>query len=114
MVWQELFTRVNYDLQNPAFWTREKKQSNAEVDFIISWHGRVFPHEVKSGKSGTLKSLHQYINFSKESFAIRLYNPVPSLDETQVPDNDKKPYHLLNLPVYCAAKISDYLDYYQP
>lgn len=114
MVWQELFARENYDLQNPTFWTREKKQSNAEIDFIISWHGRVFPIEVKSGKSGTLKSLHQYINSGKESFAIRLYDSIPSFNETQVPDNDRKPYRLLNLPVYCASKISDYLEYYQP
>jgi len=36
MVWQELLCRSRRELNVPTFWVKEKKQSNAEVDFILS------------------------------------------------------------------------------
>ena len=43
---------------DPYFWKREAKSSLAEVDFLISTNGVVKPIEVKSGSSGSLRSLH--------------------------------------------------------
>jgi len=34
IVWQELLAQNRKELYIPTFWTREKKQSNAEVDFV--------------------------------------------------------------------------------
>ena len=43
------------------YWLREKKSTNSEVDFIVQYDQEIIPIEVKSGKSGSLRSLHQFI-----------------------------------------------------
>lgn len=40
------------------FWSRAARSSSAEVDFLVTCHGKVFPVEVKAGKGGRLRSLH--------------------------------------------------------
>ena len=52
---QELKATLRKD---PFFWRRDAKSSLAEVDFLISRNGAIYPIEVKSGASGSLKSLH--------------------------------------------------------
>ncbi len=47
--------------RNLYYWAREAKNSTAEVDYLVARHGKVFPLEVKAGKSGSLKSLHRYL-----------------------------------------------------
>ncbi|MBF0547595.1 MAG: ATP-binding protein [Candidatus Riflebacteria bacterium] len=47
--------------KNLYYWAREAKSSTAEVDYLIARQGKVFPLEVKTGKSGSLKSLHRYL-----------------------------------------------------
>jgi len=46
---------------NLNYWLRENKKGNAEVDFVTVINGKIIPIEVKAGKSGSLKSLHQFI-----------------------------------------------------
>ncbi len=115
IVWQELLCLSSRELNAPTFWVREKKQSNAEIDFMISWRGHMVPVEVKSGKDGTLRSLHQFMENSGEPFAIRLYDQPYSLVNTRTPakagDLPGFPYRLLNLPLYCAGRVFDYMEY---
>ena len=113
IVWQELLAQNRRELTVPTFWVKEKKQSNAEVDFVYPWQGKIIPVEVKSGKDGTLKSLHQFIENSTEAIAVRLYDQPYSLIEARTPnlaDKPGKPYRLINLPLYCAGKLGDYLS----
>ena len=65
------------------------------------------PVEVKSGKTGTLRSLHSFINNSGCSLAVRLYAGEPCWKSAQTPAG--KPYRLLNLPYFLASRIQDYL-----
>ena len=112
IVWQELLAQGRKEFNIPTFWVREKKQSNAEVDFIYAWQGRIIPVEVKSGKDGTLRSLHQFIDSSEEKIAVRLYDQEYSVTEACTPSSSGsagKPYRLVNLPLYCAGRIGDYL-----
>lgn len=44
------------------FWARTKANSSAEVDFVIERKGEIIPIEVKSGKSGKLRSMHILLN----------------------------------------------------
>ena len=61
MVVQELIA-TNNDWRNlPPFWTRENANANAEVDIVISHKNKLVPIEVKSGKKGRLRSLHEYM-----------------------------------------------------
>ena len=55
------------------YWKRHERSASAEVDYLLSSEGEVVPLEVKSGKSGSLKSLHLLLNtFPKVKRAICL------------------------------------------
>jgi predicted AAA+ superfamily ATPase len=45
----------------PHWWKREAKNSMAELDYLVELHNGIQPIEVKSGSSGSLKSLHQLL-----------------------------------------------------
>ena len=47
--------------QNIYYWSRRAKSSSAEVDYVAVIDGNIHPVEVKSGASGTLKSLHLFL-----------------------------------------------------
>jgi len=57
-VGQEMAANQNNEL---FYWSRQAKSSTAEVDFVISVNDLIIPVEVKSAKSGRLRSLHQYM-----------------------------------------------------
>ena len=40
------------------YWSRDARGSSAEVDFIINIDDKIVPIEVKSGKSGSMRSMH--------------------------------------------------------
>ncbi len=44
------------------YWSRRAKSSTAEVDYLVVMNNRIYPIEVKSGSSGSLKSLHLCLN----------------------------------------------------
>lgn len=54
-VGQEILAATGNDL---FYWAREAKSSNAETDYMIEKQDQILPIEVKSGKGGSLKSLH--------------------------------------------------------
>jgi len=54
------------------YWHREKRGSNAEVDYLIEQKGEVIPVEVKSGSSGKMQSLNLFIDERKSSGGIRI------------------------------------------
>ena len=113
MVWQEILSLNHMELKVPTFWVREKKQSNAEIDFVYSFNGQLIPIEVKSGKDGTLRSLHQYICLSDIDLAVRFSDQKFSILDTVTPEKNHLPgkkYRLLNLPFYCAGRLPQYLQ----
>lgn len=61
-VGQELLALQNpYEEGELHFWSRDKSGSQAEVDYVINLHGVIVPIEVKSGKTGKLRSLKQFL-----------------------------------------------------
>ncbi|NQZ59030.1 MAG: DUF4143 domain-containing protein, partial [Lentisphaeraceae bacterium] len=52
---QEILAQEQHGLY---YWSRDAKSSNAEVDFLTTYQNEIVPIEVKSGKGGSLKSLH--------------------------------------------------------
>ncbi|VEN73281.1 conserved hypothetical protein [Candidatus Desulfarcum epimagneticum] len=92
-----------------CYWLREKKSANAEVDYVISVGNNIFPIEVKSGKSGKLKSLHQFVLKKKRKIAIRFDLNPPSVEDascvapTGTGDKYIK-YKLISLPLYMAEE----------
>jgi len=104
---QELMATNSVSLKKPDFWVRELKQSQAEVDFILPWQSSLVPVEVKSGKTGTLRSLHSYIDNTGCTTAVRLYAGEPGWQSAWTPAGN--PYRLLNLPYFLASRKQDYL-----
>ena len=40
------------------YWSREKKNSQAEIDLLAVQNGKIYPVEIKAGSAGSLRSLH--------------------------------------------------------
>ncbi len=92
------------------YWLREKKSTNAEVDFVVTAAGRIWPIEIKSGKSGTLKSLHQFLYQKKLGKAVR-FNLDKSSSvkiDTSVKNGamiDYISFELLSFPIFLIEKL---------
>jgi len=87
-------------------WMREKSQSSAEVDYVISFGETIVPVEVKAGKTGTLKSLHVFLREKERSFALRFNADAPSLLDTttSLADGRNRRFRLLSLPLYMVGQ----------
>ncbi len=107
IVRQELLAQNMGDNKKIHFWVREQKQSTAEVDILLQFQEHIIPVEVKAGKTGTLRSLHQFMNDSNAPCAVRLYAGNLEITDSITPAG--KQFKLLNLPYPLAAKITEYL-----
>lgn len=93
------------------YWSREAKNSNAEVDYLIQKDNEIYPLEVKAGKTGTLKSLQVFLGTKGKQKAIRLNLDLPNygknLQATIRANKEKKTinYSLLSLPMYLAGRL---------
>ncbi|MBM3701035.1 MAG: ATP-binding protein [Actinobacteria bacterium] len=61
-VGQELLASGGSENYRLYYWSRMKKGSTAEVDFVISRSAKIYPVEVKSGSYGRIRSMHQLLN----------------------------------------------------
>ncbi len=89
---------------------KEKKQSNAEVDFVYLFESKLIPVEVKAGKAGKLRSLMQFVDAAPHDFAVRVYSGNLSVEKTKTIAGKK--FNLLNLPYYLVGEINKYLDWF--
>ncbi|MBL0287922.1 MAG: ATP-binding protein [Bacteroidetes bacterium] len=110
LVGQELLATQTDALSTLNFWVREKNTSSAEIDFIRLFDSKLIPIEVKSGKEGKLKSLHQYMLDAPHNMAIRFYGGKLQLSEVTI--SPEKKYHLLSLPYYLVSQIDFYLTWF--
>jgi uncharacterized protein len=95
-----------YDEPEAYCWMRQKRHSNAEVDYVLSIGPTVVPVEVKAGKTGTLKSLHMFLREKDRSFGLRFNTDTPSFLETRtcLADGGNRPFRLLSLPLYMVGQ----------
>lgn len=65
-------------------WHRESKNANAQVDYIVQIGEKIVPIEVKSGKQGSMNSLHIFMNEKKCNYGIRTslenFGKLPNID----------------------------------
>lgn len=110
LIGQELLAFQYNALSALQFWVREKKESTAEVDYLFQHDGLIIPIEVKSGKEGTLKSLHSYMDVAPHDMAIRFY--AGALNITDAITQKGKHYKILNLPYYLGSQIEKYIAWF--
>jgi hypothetical protein len=89
------------------YWQQTKKNSEAEIDYIIQHENEVIPIEVKAGKTGTLKSLHYFMNAKQKELAVRVNSDKPSFSLIKNPISSSKVhcYTLLSIPFYLLGQL---------
>lgn len=110
LITQELISLNLMNNKKPNFWIREKNQSTSEVDLVYTYKDKIIPIEIKSGATGTLKSLHQFVERSIHPYAVRMYAGGFNIEEAKTQGG--KPYLLMNTPYYLGTKIPEYIDYF--
>ncbi len=94
-VGQELIAYANpHDRMQLHFWEREKKDSSAEVDYILPVGPHIVPIEVKAGATGKLRSIHSFMEEKKSPFGIRICGSTP-----------QKSSPVLTLPFYLVSQL---------
>ncbi len=101
-----LYGRAFFEEPELYYWSREKRQSSAEVDYVFSIGNRIIPVEVKAGKTGRLKSLHAFLREKRRAFGLRFNADMPSLleDHIDVPGEGRLNYRVLSLPLYMVGQ----------
>ncbi|MFC3416962.1 ATP-binding protein [Algoriphagus hitonicola] len=112
LVAQEIESKFLDSQFKTHFWVRQEKDSNSEVDILYPFEKYLIPIEVKSGSSGTLRSLHQFIDRCEHSFAVRFYSGPFKIEQTKT--TTKKLFTLINIPYYLATQLDHYLTKYIP
>lgn len=98
---------ANQDLN---YWLREGRSVNAEVDYVLGLNGQVLPVEIKSGATGSLKSLHQFVGEKTVARAVRFYAAPPTQQKikTYIRKSNSQvevSYDLLSLPLYLVEAL---------
>ena len=112
---QELLCLPPYFIEsNIYYWIREKRNSAAEIDYVIQSGNQIIPTEVKAGKTGTLKSLQIYVTEKKLKKAIRFNADLPSSVQvdTSIKINkrmEKVNFQLVSLPFYFVQEFDRFL-----
>ncbi len=99
----------------PVYWLRDGRSSNAEVDFVVSRGSDIYPTEVKAGKSGTLRSLRQFVMDKKRYTALRFDTNPPSSQLVSSPARSDAggtaaEFTLISLPLYAVGELARLLD----
>lgn len=108
IVGQQILASNLLGMNQLLFWVREKSQSSAEIDFLVPQGTTCIPIEVKSGKTGTLRSLHTFLEHQAQTtVAIRLYAGFISIEKATTVNG--KEYRLINLPYYLSGQLSEWV-----
>lgn len=70
----------------------------------------IIPVEVKSGATGRLRSLHEFIDRADHNYGVRVYAGMLKIEKSRT--RDGKYFYLLNLPFYLVHKINEYLEWF--
>jgi predicted AAA+ superfamily ATPase len=107
-----LYKPQSYKRPELYYWNREKKSSQAEVDYLISCGSKVVPVEVKAGKTGSLKSLQVFISEKKSPLAVRFNSMEPSTFATKssIAGKESVNFVLISLPMYLVCQLDRLLE----
>lgn len=94
-------------LKPELFYWQQVGSSNAEIDYLVQDNATIVPIEVKAVKSGSMKSLHQFMFAKQLKRAIRFDSNAPSQQEVSVKTQKGEPveYTLCNYPLYMAELV---------
>ena len=113
-----LYFRGLSDPPELCYWLRQQKSANAEVDYVISQGDLITPVEVKAGKSGTLKSLLQFVFSKNAGLGVRFDLNPPSIQKInhslrQAEATSYITFDLISLPLYMVGQLARILNLYR-
>ncbi|MFI5344410.1 MAG: ATP-binding protein, partial [Chlamydiales bacterium] len=91
---QELLAYVDPYMDFHLFFWETEKQGSAEVDYLINYHGKIVPIEVKAGKSVRLTSLNQFMKLKPAPIGVHVSANVLSFKD-----------RVLSVPFYLIKEI---------
>src|SRR3989338_1577078 len=110
----QLLRAIDPFYMEPAlfYWLRDEAGYNAEIDYLIQHGNKVIPFEVKAGSTGSLKSLHVFMELKKYPIAARVNADFPSKTPVSVKSRTGKEvrYLLLSIPFYLIGQITRLLN----
>ncbi len=110
IVTQEIKSKTYLPSQKLHFWVRDENGTSSEVDLIYPYKNLLIPIEVKSGATGKLRSLHEFMDRCDHTFAVRFYSGKITIDSLKT--RKGKNYQLLNLPYFLAYWLENYLEWF--
>ncbi|MCX5750563.1 MAG: AAA family ATPase [Candidatus Saganbacteria bacterium] len=87
-----------------SYWYRDVPGSTAEVDFVLPFSGSILAIEVKSGKSGHLKSLREFAKLTGIKKLFRVYNGLFAKEEVSTKEIS---FTLVSIPFYLLPQIKN-------
>ena len=94
-VGQELLAYQDpFDEPQLYYWSREDRNSAAEVDYVLNFDSTITAIEVKAGKTGTLRSLHLLMKEKELPLGVRI-----ATLKLQMNDN------ILSVPFYLISQL---------
>jgi predicted AAA+ superfamily ATPase len=94
------------------YWLRDEPGFSAEIDYMIQHGNQVIPIEVKAGSTGSLKSLHVFMELKNYTLAARINADLPSKTPITVKTRmgEKISYTLISIPFYLTGQIPRLLN----
>jgi uncharacterized protein len=109
LVTQQVVSAQNNPSYKPLFWVREQANTNAELDLVVAHKDCIIPIEIKAGASGTLRSLHYFMDNVNHKYAIRIYSGSFFVEDAITPAGKK--YILMHVPLFLASQLSTYIHH---
>jgi hypothetical protein len=93
--------------QNLYYWSKERSEGSAEVDFCLQYNSRLVGFEIKSGNIGQMKSLFSMGNTNPDILLVRI-----SWDNLNIErwNFAGKQYKVLSLPFYLTDRWEDLVN----
>ncbi len=100
-----------YEEPRLYYWQRTGGRQG-ELDYIIQHRNRVVPVEVKAGATGSMKSLHMFMQVKGFDQAVRFDTNRPSLQNISVKTTtgESVKYRLLSLPLYMVESLPSSME----
>jgi len=99
---QELLAyRDEYEQPSLFYWAREERNSSAELDYLVPCFSYALPVEVKAGKTGTLRSMHLFLEKYPCPVGVRV---------SRLPFSDHPP--IISVPFYGIKKIPEMVKHH--
>ncbi len=104
IVGQNILSQFTHSPAKLFYWGKDKEKSKAEVDFCLNKNGTLMGIEVKSGKTGRLRSLHQFAQEVKNKQIVRIYSGEFKKEKIKIKNIENE---LISIPFYLIPRIKE-------